>query len=269
MHFTYSNPNAEPKRSIDLSQGDILKRTPEIDALLKEFHPYYELSNKNKYFIVLTQTCDLVRGRADPCKSKYISIAPVRSLSLVVEKQIETLKDNRFEFTVCTDKTRNHVNNFLERLFNNNETEYFYLHEDKALQFPSSCCAFLRLSISIKAKENYETCMNSRILGLNESFRDRLGWALGQIYSRVGTQDWDKKELQALIKDNLSEAAIWVSDKNLKALKKNISDWKKDYPEEKLNQDTLTEMIKSIKTKKESVLKIINKELNESPKIAH
>jgi len=270
MHFTYCDPNSDPNKHIDLSQGDILERTAEIDALLKEYHPYYELNDNNKYFIVLTQTCDLVRGRADPCKSKYISISPVRPLSLVIEKQIESLKDKRFDFEkpVCTDKTRNQVNSFLERLFNNNETEYFYLHEDKSLKFPGSCCAFLRLSISIKAKENYETCMNARILGLNESFRDSLGWALGQIYSRVGTQDWEKKELQKMIKNNLSKAAIWVSDKNLKALQKDISGWDEDYPGEELNEDALDKMIKSIKTKKQSVLDIIDKELNDSPKIA-
>jgi len=271
MHFTYSNPSSEPEKNVDLSQGDILERTPEICELLQEYHPHYEQNDQNKYFIVLTQTCDLVRGRGDPCKSKYITIAPIRPLSLVISKQVESSKDKRFEFAkpVCTDKSKSLISDFLKKLFNNNDTEYFYLHEEASLNFPESCCAFLRLSISIKAKDHYETCMNARILGLSESFRDKLGWALGQIYSRVGTQDWQGVELRKLIKRHVANAAVWVSDKHVKTLQKDIDEWKTSNVGQPLDQKVFNGMVKSLKTKKESVLEIVDEELARSPKIVH
>lgn len=271
MHFTYCDPSLNPERNVDLSQGDILTRTPEIDALLREYHPHYEQNDQNKYFIVLTQTCDLVRERGDdPCKSKYIAISPIRPLSLVIEKKIESLKDKKIQFSmpVCADRIKKQVSNFLSKLFNNNETEYFYLHEDESLQFPESSCVFLRLSISIKAKENYQTCMKARILGLDESFRDKLGWALGQIYSRVGTQDWNPSALKEMLNKHISDAAIWVPDKQIKPLQKAIKNWQEDNEDQILNRDSLDEMLKSIKSKKESVIDIIDNEINASPEIA-
>jgi len=271
MHFTYSDPNSESKNNVDLSQGDILRRTPELDAILKEYHPYYEQNIHNKYFIVLTQTCDLVRRSGIHCKSKYIAIAPVRSLTLVVKKKIESYKDKKinFDIPVCSDKFEKLIENFLKKLFNNNETEYFYLHEDKSLQFPESCCVFLRLSISIKAKENYKTCMMARTLGLNESFRDKLGWVLGQIYSRVGTQDWERNKLEEMLKKQLADAAVWVPDKQIKELRKTYDVWKEDNTDQTLDQNSFNQMRKSLKSKKTSVMEIISEELSLSPKIVN
>jgi len=270
MHFTYDEEIPTVDDKPNLSQGDILERTPELDAILKEYHPYYERSDQNKYFIILTQTCDLVKGREhDPCKSKYISISPVRPLSLLINKKIEVLKDQKLDIgiPVCADKNKNSLSNFLRRLLNNNETEYFYLHEDKSLAFPESCCAFLRLSISIKAKENYETCLKSRILTLSDSFRDKLGWALGQIYSRVGTQDWSKEKLTELIKGNISNVAVWIPEKNLKKLQKNINEWHEKNVGQTLDKDTFDSMIGSLESKKESVIAIIDDKFTQSEKI--
>lgn len=270
MHFTYDEEIPTVENKPNLSQGDILERTPELDAVLKMYHPYYEKSDQNKYFIVLTQSCDLVKGRDyDPCKSKYISLSPVRPLSIVIEKKIELLKNKKLDFgmPVCSDKNKNIISNFLRKLLNNNETEYFYLHDDKSLSFSEPCCAFLRLSISIKSKENYETCLNARILTLKDSFRDKLGWALGQIYSRVGTEDWDKSELTQLIKDNISDVAVWIPEKNLKKLQKNIDAWHKENPSQTLGKDIFDSMLNSLETTKESILAIIGDKFTSSDKM--
>lgn len=43
-----------------LCQGDILEKTDDLIAILKEVHPYF-LNESYKYFMVLSQSCDLVR----------------------------------------------------------------------------------------------------------------------------------------------------------------------------------------------------------------
>lgn len=105
MHFTYSQTDDS---SADLCQGDILKRTIKIDAVFEEFHNYYHTKVANEFYIVLTQSCDLVRRNNTDCKARYISLAPVRKLRIVLDRYIEGIvyklvADN---LPVCIDKKR-------------------------------------------------------------------------------------------------------------------------------------------------------------------
>jgi hypothetical protein len=88
MHFTYNHELS----SGELCQGDVLKRTPELDELLKEVHPHFHRKADYKYFIVLTQSCDLVIRAGGRCKAPYITIAAVRPVSTILGRQIESLK---------------------------------------------------------------------------------------------------------------------------------------------------------------------------------
>lgn len=63
IHFTY-------KEKMDMSslcQGDILNVTDDLSAVLKNIHPYF-LNEHYKYFMVLSQSCDLVRRDGKNCK---------------------------------------------------------------------------------------------------------------------------------------------------------------------------------------------------------
>lgn len=64
IHFTYKQ---FPDMS-SLCQGDVLRVTDEMREILKEVHPYF-LNEQYKYFMVLTQSCDLVRRNAGKCKT--------------------------------------------------------------------------------------------------------------------------------------------------------------------------------------------------------
>jgi hypothetical protein len=264
MHFTYCEDATS-----DLQQGDILNRTPAINAVLNEVHPHYANNSSNRYYIVLTQSCDLVQGRGDPCTSRYISIAPVRPLSLVIERETARLAeaDLVVENPVCTSRAKSRLTNFLERIFNNNETNYFYLHQDPTMAFPESCCAFLRLSIAIRAKEHYQTCLTARVLGLDESFRAKLGWLVGNLYSRVGTEDWPQSELTDLIKRNLENAAIWVDDRMLRNLRTSVGQWKQTNPGRELDSSVLRILAGDLKSRKEEVLERLRTLLFESEAI--
>src|SRR3954447_2573112 len=86
MHFTYER---DKFCGTELMQGDVLRRTPALNGLLKEVHPHFYQHPKNLYFMVLTQSCDLVpRGRSNACKAPYIAITPVRTLDMVIERHI-------------------------------------------------------------------------------------------------------------------------------------------------------------------------------------
>ena len=62
----------------DLYQGDIHIRTPALNDVLAQVHAYF-LDPKFVGFVILTQTCDLVR-RSDGCKAEHVNIAVVREL---------------------------------------------------------------------------------------------------------------------------------------------------------------------------------------------
>lgn len=190
-HFTY----ADSFDSESLQQGDVLKRTPELDAILAEVHPHYHSSSSYKHFIVLTQTCDLVPRNigGKTCKSRYITIAAVRPLQLAVEREIERLMRLRefdYKLGVTDDKTRSSLKNFVERLLNNNEDDFFYLESDPPRGLPEDSCAFLHLSIALKSDLHYEPLLRSKALQLRVDFQHKLGYQVGKSYSRVATEDW-------------------------------------------------------------------------------
>ena len=70
-HFTYEPPKD------DLRQGDLLEKTEALEELLEEVHPYY-LKDTYTHFLIITQSCDLVRRNGNPPKSRYVTIAGVR-----------------------------------------------------------------------------------------------------------------------------------------------------------------------------------------------
>jgi hypothetical protein len=112
MHFTYD----QQLKQTELMQGDVLKRTPAIDALLKDVHPHFYQHPKNLFFMVLTQSCDLVaRQPGGGCKAPYIAIAPVRTLDLIVERHVAqtTAADVSSPIPVVSDKLKPKASEFL------------------------------------------------------------------------------------------------------------------------------------------------------------
>ena len=241
-HFTYE----EPKCS-DLMQGDILRLTPALETTIKEIHPRYIIKN-NIFFLVLTQSCDLVRRPENPFGVPYITLAAVRPLSLLVSRKVDGLKetDINIDEPVCTEKAQNKLILFMKRLFNNNEPEYFYLRKEPSKGIHEDCCAFLRLSVPIKAELHYQICLDSRLLSLTDVFRAKLGWLVGQIFSRVGTKDWQEDELASEVPKSLDMRAIVVEDRQLKELKNKIMLWESQNYGQKLDKTVLEKIIREL-----------------------
>ncbi len=244
-HFTY---NKDVDKSC-LKQGDILNKTDEIKKLLKEVHPHY-LKPDYKYLIVLTQSCDLVERDKGKCKARYTTLAAVRPLDLLIEREIFKYKFSSFEkkANICDVKWKKILHEFLERLFNNNEIEYFYLNEDSGLNFPENCVAFLRLSIAIKSSIHIDICKKAKILELEDTFKAKLGWLVGMMYSRVGTKDWyekiQKEEFDKKIDKILTTNTMWLRNPVIRKIKTEYKD-----KINSLGKEEILELVDSIKTK--------------------
>jgi len=253
MHFTYSDND---QLSPDLLQGDIICRTPEVEQILQEVHPHYFHRKDNKYFIVLTQDCDLVRRTATGCDARYISLAPIRPVEAIFERQLQQYIEDGFapELPVCTENNQARFRNFLERLLNNNEASYFYLRREPSKNFPEDCCALLALSIAVKANLHYQTLRNAKLIELEGTFRAKLGWLVGQLYARIGTEDWPSAQLQREISEIVKDFSIWLEPRKLRELKKMLQQWQMENPDTHPDKELLVELIKKIPKRKEQIV---------------
>ena len=188
IHFTYK----EKPDMQSLCQGDILEITEEISMILKDVHPFF-LNEQYKYFIVLSQSCDLVRRNGKDCKTPYITLAAVRNYSDFLERML--LKGRFAEkvngLLIMDEKNKERAYQLVERVYNNTEPEYFFLYKEDALGFAESMVAYLKVSIALKSKEHYDKCLNAKRIELTDEFKAKLGWLVGNMYSRVGTADWE------------------------------------------------------------------------------
>lgn len=218
MHFTYAKANA----SDDLQQGDILSKTDHLREIIAEIHPYY-IKDDYTCFMVLTQSCDLVQ-RNGIINSRYVTICPARPLDLTVKKEIRKFQDELLQKAdAVSDKAKDRVTMFLERLLNNNNHEYFYLHDESSVGLRSSC-AFLRLSIALHSK-HYQKLRAARMMALTLPFQAKLGWLVGDIFSRVGTDDWvphtkTAEEWKALLNKLADENVLFLPDQQIRSFAK-------------------------------------------------
>lgn len=224
MHFTY----AEKPDLTKLKQGDILKRTPELLSLISEVHPHYK-EDKYLYFQVVTQTCDLV-VRGSSTKSRYITIAAVRNIDSVIQRAVEGFSNKTTfnEDIFCSKSHKKSLVDLFTKLFNNNDSNHFFLKAVPEFGLNEDCCTLLHLSISIRASEHYQKCLDAKILELNENFRAKLGWMVGNLYSRVGTEDYvptvisDQKQFDEFIESQMSKYVAWIDESDFSSFVKKI-----------------------------------------------
>lgn len=209
--MTYQNDDSSPvhwtydkfTNDADLQQGDIIESTDIIRGLCEQVHPYF-CNQKFLGFMVITQSCDLVRRKRNECSAHYINLAVIRSL--------EDILPNLFD-SVCipiahnlyTIESKSEARKLLSRIFNQNEQALgvFYLHPDAQAGVAVPSLVLLRVSVSFRA-EHYQTLANARRGRLKPEFQSKLGWLTGNLYSRVGTTDWHEspsreKEIDKLI----------------------------------------------------------------------
>ena len=74
---------------------------------------------------------------------------------------------------LCSREFHPKLIQFVERLLNNNEDEFFYLYREPDVGMDEDHCAFLHLSIAVKAELHYKTLLAARVLQLTYSFQYR------------------------------------------------------------------------------------------------
>jgi len=183
-HFAYGSPDGAVLR-----QGDILRRSAPLLKVVSKWHPYFA-QDQYKYFQILTQSCNLERDR-NRTPVSHITIAVVRSIDDAISREAQRYQDWWMSGLGCIDAP-NHKLLFqlVGRIIDNSEPGYFFLPEELALDIAEDNCAFLRLSIALKA-EHYDTCLDAKIAELSGEFRAKLGWNVGTLFSQVGTPGWD------------------------------------------------------------------------------
>jgi hypothetical protein len=129
---------------------------------------------------------------------------------------------------------------------------------------PGDCCAILNLSIAIKTPEHYDKCLEAKILELESSFQAKLGWLVGQLYSRVGTQDWPTDRLTPKVRSALKDVAIWVPDAKLDALVTHARQTLAENPDAILTAEEAATILGRIPGRKKQVMQRVNAIINEA-----
>lgn len=218
-HWTY---NGDFVTNDDLMQGDIIQPTSDVRKILEEAHKHF-LDNKYTAFIILTQTCDLVRRNDEnQCKSRYINLAVIRPLEDVLISFLETECDSvKIGKTIIEglfiSESKSRAINLLSRIFNQNEhvLGLFYLHDDAQVGIAVPSVAMLQVSIALR-RTHYDRLVSARSGRLNPIFQSRLGWIIGNLYSRVATPDWNEENKKELIDSTISplknsgKVPLWI-----------------------------------------------------------
>lgn len=216
-HWTY----AEVSPDADLMQGDVLVPTGELRDIFEEVHPHF-LNPKYTGFLVTTQSCDMARRDGRECSTRYLNIAVVRQLEDVLHDFLAHVC-KPVASRVYLHESKGEANRLLQRLFNQNEQSLglFYLHEDADAGIAVPSVALLRVGVTLRV-EHYDLLVQSRRGRLGPEFTAKLGWLVGNLYSRVGTPDWSEpkereKQLKSLIQDTLDAddsdvAPLWVRE---------------------------------------------------------
>jgi hypothetical protein len=123
---------------------------------------------------------------------------------------------------VYLQESKAEANKLLERLLNQNEQAFglFYLHPDDEIGINVPSIALLRVTVTLRV-DHYEVLKRARRGRLSSEFQNKLGWLVGNLFSRIGTQDWNdsperKKEFESLVKNHLEAGElyqpIWVRE---------------------------------------------------------
>lgn len=222
-HWTY---DALEGADADLYQGDILFRTPELEAILREYHAYF-LDQKFIAFLVTTQTCDLVRRKQRGCKAEHITLAVIRELEPMLPELVGKVAG--LGVSGLYRKSARHIAiDLITKIINQNEQSrgIFYLHKDGDVGIATPSVCLLRISIAVR-QQHYETLVKSRKGRLGSDFRNKLGWLCGNLFSRIATQDWNEhkpdgariqaEELLQTISGTNDES--WIADSWFDAVK--------------------------------------------------
>ena len=265
---------AEKVNRQELLQGDLLVRNDVLRSVLSHAHPYYANERDYTHFLVLTQSCDLVRRNGRP-RSRYITLAAARPVTLVIDRFLERgIKYNiDFPVTICKKAKELQAKQLLERLVHNTEDNFFFLKADSHPELVEDLCVFLALSVAVRA-DHYDECLAAKIGQMDLIFAAKVGWLTGNLYSRIGTPDVEERIPNATeYKESFYESALfnrtaWLSYAQYHQLKEVIREWTKLNPEKALTSETAKELLEKLHRDEQFIVDRVVKLLSEQNLIA-
>lgn len=237
-------------RSDQLQQGDLLFKDDSLSKALGEAHSYYADAPDYTHLLVLTQSCDLVRrGKSGP-KSRYITLAAVRPVGILTKRLKERYADKKLDFPVPIFRKNQErlVADVIEKLLHNTADGYFFIPKDSHPAVNENLCAFLSLSVALRAS-HYDVCLESKVAQLENVFQAKLGWLTGNQYSRVGTPDIEEQSPNAdqikeqFLEDLLYDKCAWLNSLQVQKLKSLISEWEVQNPGQVLHEPIAYELL--------------------------
>jgi len=112
------------------------------------------------------------------------------------------------------------------------------------------------LSIALRARIHYEACLQCKIAELEDIFAAKVGWATGNMYSRVATidliekydKDFDEQFKKKFAKEVLFPEIVWFHQSQVNKLKVLINQWKEDAPGKVVDETVAKELLKKVPT---------------------
>ncbi|MGO9117531.1 MAG: hypothetical protein ACLQPD_07960 [Desulfomonilaceae bacterium] len=219
--------------------------------------------------MILTSSCDLVLRpqENDLYEARFLTLVPVYPLDLVLEQHLD-MEQSSIEKKAkqSSKKLKGDLITFLRKLINNNLPEYFFLPQSttKDINFPVNSCAVLRQAFSIRLDYKYFEFQSARVASLTDVFVAKLGFLIGELYSRVATEDVIpvympdfKNKLNAWVNglsnwedsDMVSRAITAARDQNvlnglLKATREEVRSFIQQYSKEQMFDRAVKEIIK-------------------------
>lgn len=225
MDFIFRNSSSLDKTT--LTQGDVIARTDDVVERLGQAHQYYADAPHYSHFVVLTQSCDLVRRRGS-FRAPYITIAAAKPFRNTIEEYFDDKSKSikGADFAFHSESLVDKAQQLLERHLNNTEPEHFFLPKSGNPNLPEDMLVFLRLTVALR-KEHYDALASAKIAELADVFQAKLGWLKGNIYSRVATPDIEERDVNAAeIKKQFFESyvpkdkLVWLSSLQADLLRK-------------------------------------------------
>lgn len=98
------------------------------------------------------------------------------------------------------EETRPKAEQLLARVFNQNAQAegVFYLHPLARARIAVPSVGLLQVSVALKSHEHYDQLLKARSGRLADQFQSKLGWLIGNLFSRVATRDWDEPAWKAM-----------------------------------------------------------------------
>lgn len=272
MDFAFCDASEVDWKS--LAQGDLIQRTTDVQAVLSEAHQYYSIAEDYKYFCVLTQSCDLVK-RSGGIKAPYITIAAVRPLSIFLERALDAFSSKKTSNLRVGQADRlSFARQLSDRLLNNNEKDVFFIRKSNIFGFNEDLCVYLQLSVALRP-QHYERLVASKVAQMKSIFSAKLGWMVGQLYSRVGTPDLSDFEAdenayrEKFFDDTVDSQILWLTKRQRRLFRALVTDWENAHPGDEVTADVLLSLAEQVPDQKalladRVVQVLVNKKLIDS-----